>query len=104
MHTVSEISHYVECEGNQILRTFKSCVTLWLVNLLRKVSDLNHGVFSLWQVFLDEAGMELFLSVLHKFPGEPAIETKVLGLLNNIAEVPGLRQHLMVVPFIDILR
>jgi hypothetical protein len=48
--------------------------------------------------------MELFLSVLHKFPGEPAIETKVLGLLNNIAEVPGLRQHLMVVPFIDILR
>ena len=36
-------------------------------------------------VFLDEEGMELFLDVLHAFPNEPAIETKVLALLNNIA-------------------
>ena len=39
------------------------------------------------KVFLDEDGMELFLDVLHTFPGEAAIETKILGLLNNIAEV-----------------
>ena len=31
--------------------------------------------------------MELFLDVLNTFPGEAAIETKILGLLNNIAEV-----------------
>ena len=71
--------------------------------VLKYVRDDN-DVWCCCQVFLDEAGMELFLSVLHKFPAEPAIETKVLGLLNNIAEVPGLRQHLMVLPFIYILR
>ena len=70
--------------------------------------------------------MELFLDVLNTFPGEAAIETKILGLLNNIAEVsilyihgcvrfdklPGksilqvqwLRSSLLVDPFIDRLR
>lgn len=39
------------------------------------------------KVFLEEGGMELFLEALEKFRGESSIETKVLGLLNNIAEV-----------------
>lgn len=39
------------------------------------------------KVFLDEGGMELFLEVLDSFQGESSVETKVLGLLNNIAEV-----------------
>jgi len=56
------------------------------------------------KVFLDEQGMELFLEVLHTFPGEAAIETKILGLLNNIAEVSWLRSSLLVDPFIDRLR
>lgn len=56
------------------------------------------------KVFLDEEGMELFLDVLHTFPGEAAIETKILGLLNNIAEVSWLRSSLLVDPFIDRLR
>jgi len=56
------------------------------------------------KVFLDEDGMELFLDVLMTFPGESAIETKILGLLNNIAEVAWLRCSLMVDKFIDILR
>ena len=55
-------------------------------------------------VFLDEEGMELFLDVLHAFPNEPAIETKVLGLLNNIAEVSWLRSSLLVDPFLQVLR
>lgn len=38
-------------------------------------------------VFLEEGGMELFLEVLDSFQGESSVETKVLGLLNNIAEV-----------------
>ena len=56
------------------------------------------------KVFLDEDGMELFLDVLRAFPGEPTIETKVLGLLNNIAEVTWLRSSLLMDPFINILR
>jgi len=48
--------------------------------------------------------MELFIEVLNLFPGELAIETKVLGLFNNIAEVPSLRRYLMVNPFIQTLR
>ena len=63
--------------------------------------------------------MELFLDVLNTFPGEAAIETKILGLLNNIAEVhesgsltdnqsllqvQWLRSSLLVDPFIDRLR
>ena len=37
------------------------------------------------QVFLGEGGLELFIDVLDTFPGDKCIETKVLGLLNNIA-------------------
>lgn len=44
------------------------------------------------KVFLDEGGMELFLQVLESFQGESSVETKVLGLLNNIAEVGTLNE------------
>ncbi|KAI4503158.1 hypothetical protein M0802_002202 [Mischocyttarus mexicanus] len=47
------------------------------------------------KVFLDEGGMDLFLQVLENFRGESSVETKVLGLLNNIAEVVHLRPRLM---------
>ncbi|VEN53111.1 unnamed protein product [Callosobruchus maculatus] len=46
-------------------------------------------------VFLEQQGVHLFLSVLRVFKDNSAIETKVLGLLNNIAEVARLREHLM---------
>ena len=55
-------------------------------------------------VFLEEGGMELFIDVLDTFPGDNCIETKVLGLLNNIAEVAHLRPHLMVDHFLTNLR
>ncbi|KAF7993187.1 hypothetical protein HCN44_006247 [Aphidius gifuensis] len=55
------------------------------------------------KVFLEEGGMELFLEVLESFQGESSIETKVLGLLNNIAEVGQLRQRLMQSRFITML-
>ncbi len=55
-------------------------------------------------VFLNEGGMDLFLQVLQVFPDDISIETKVLGLLNNIAEVSHLRENLMVKPFIGVLR
>jgi Zyg-11 family protein len=55
-------------------------------------------------VFLDEGGMDLFLEVLMTFQDDCAVETKVLGLINNIAEVPQLRPHLMVPGFMSSLR
>lgn len=46
-------------------------------------------------VFLEENGLNLFLDVLNVYQDETAVETKVLGLINNIAEVPQLRSALM---------
>ncbi|KAK9876248.1 hypothetical protein WA026_012547 [Henosepilachna vigintioctopunctata] len=46
-------------------------------------------------VFLEQQGAVLFLNVLQTFKNDSTIETKVLGLLNNIAEVATLRQGLM---------
>lgn len=47
------------------------------------------------KVFLEQGGATLFLEVLKTFRNDSGIETKVLGLLNNIAEVELLRHHLM---------
>ncbi|PSN40433.1 Protein zyg-11 B [Blattella germanica] len=55
-------------------------------------------------VFLEEGGMDLFLDVLVTFQDECAVETKVLGLINNIAEVSQLRPRLMVPGFMTRLR
>jgi Zyg-11 family protein len=46
-------------------------------------------------MFLEKGGIRLYLDVLNKYEGHSAVETKILGLLNNIAEVPFLRQGLM---------
>ncbi len=54
-------------------------------------------------VFLKEGGLELYLEVLNVFPGDESIETKVLGLLNNIAEVDFLRRRLMNIEFLSTL-
>ncbi|CAK9803538.1 Protein zyg-11 homolog B [Anthophora plagiata] len=52
---------------------------------------------------LTKGGMELFLKVLVSFQGESSVETKVLGLLNNIAEVVHLRSRLLQPRFISML-
>lgn len=56
------------------------------------------------KVFLDEGGIELFLKVLDTFPNDSTVETKVLGLINNIAEVSKLRKQLMINKFIEQLK
>lgn len=56
------------------------------------------------RVFLNEGGLDLFLGVLVTFAGEATVETKVLGLVNNIAEVPELRIHLLKASFLQLLR
>ncbi|RZF46386.1 hypothetical protein LSTR_LSTR007919 [Laodelphax striatellus] len=55
-------------------------------------------------VFLAEGGLDLFLQVLERFPNEATVETKVLGLVNNIAEVPALRHCLLQPKFVALLR
>ncbi|CAG2103128.1 unnamed protein product [Medioppia subpectinata] len=56
------------------------------------------------QMFLSKRGMDLYLRVLNTFPGECAVETKVLGLVNNIAEVRELRHNLLDVHFLRVLQ
>ncbi|XP_048352846.1 protein zyg-11 homolog B isoform X2 [Sphaerodactylus townsendi] len=51
--------------------------------------------------FIENQGLELFMKVLESFPTESSIQQKVLGLLNNIAEVKELHSELMWKDFID---
>ncbi|ELW65449.1 Protein zyg-11 like protein B [Tupaia chinensis] len=51
--------------------------------------------------FIENQGLELFMRVLESFPTESSIQQKVLGLLNNIAEVQELHSELMWKDFID---
>ncbi|XP_053549438.1 protein zyg-11 homolog B isoform X1 [Bombina bombina] len=51
--------------------------------------------------FIENQGLELFMKVLESFPSESSIQQKVLGLLNNIAEVKELHSELMWKEFID---
>ncbi|XP_048833366.1 protein zyg-11 homolog [Brienomyrus brachyistius] len=54
--------------------------------------------------FIENQGLELFMKVLESFPSESSIQQKVLGLLNNIAEVRELHGELMVPGFLDHIR
>ncbi|KAJ1170241.1 hypothetical protein NDU88_002122 [Pleurodeles waltl] len=51
--------------------------------------------------FIENQGLELFMKVLEAFPSESSIQQKILGLLNNIAEVKELHSELMWKEFID---
>ncbi|XP_077982057.1 protein zyg-11 homolog B-like [Glandiceps talaboti] len=55
-------------------------------------------------LFLKEQGLEIFLQMLEAFPDEDNLQTKVLGLLNNVAEVGHLRVILVKEDFIHQLR
>lgn len=55
-------------------------------------------------MFLEKGGISLYLDVLKFYRGLPSVEMKILGLLNNIAEVPSLRNGLLTREFISCLR
>ncbi|XP_071119076.1 protein zyg-11 homolog B-like [Haliotis cracherodii] len=63
-------------------------------------------------VFLNESGLELFMKMLQTLndtldlenESRVQVETKILGLLNNIAEVKNLRQSLMREDFIMLVK
>ncbi|XP_075679671.1 protein zyg-11 homolog A-like [Dermatophagoides pteronyssinus] len=47
------------------------------------------------ETFINNDGIELYMDILILYQGKSNIETKILGLLNNIAEVLHLRLHLI---------
>lgn len=56
------------------------------------------------KVFIDEGGLQLYMNILNTFIDDSTVETKVLGLVNNIAEVPHLRAMLFNNDIIPTLR
>lgn len=79
-------------------------VNITLKFTLSALWNLTDESPSTCSVFLNEGGMTLFLLVLGTFPNDVSIETKVLGLLNNIAEVRELRKTILVDGFVSQLR
>lgn len=55
-------------------------------------------------MFIDEGGLQLYMNILNTFVDDSTVETKVLGLVNNIAEVPPLRPMLFNNDIIPTLR
>lgn len=84
-------------------RTHNTMVDITLKFTLSALWNLTDDSPKPCQVFLDENGMKLYLDVLISFRGELAVETKVLGLFNNIAEVKHLRHYLVENVFITAL-
>uniref|UniRef100_A0A3P8WMR2 Protein zyg-11 homolog n=1 Tax=Cynoglossus semilaevis TaxID=244447 RepID=A0A3P8WMR2_CYNSE len=68
-------------------------------------STLNFALTALWNLtdeipaaahnFIKCQGLELYEEVLETYHSEPSIQQKVLGLLNNIAEVEELQEDLL---------
>ncbi|XP_050440716.1 protein zyg-11 homolog B-like [Adelges cooleyi] len=56
------------------------------------------------KVFINEGGLQLYMEILNTFIDDSTVETKVLGLVNNIAEVPHLRPNLFSNDIIPTLR
>lgn len=96
METLLEIvTNKVGLEGDPDIMLKFTLSALW---------NLTDESPSTCAMFLQKNGMVLYLNVLKKYMSYSAVETKVLGLLNNIAEVPDLREDLMQDDLIVILQ
>jgi Zyg-11 family protein len=56
------------------------------------------------ETFIKTGGLTLFIKILSKPECDSTVKTKILGLINNIAEVVPLRCHLMNEALINCLR
>ncbi|XP_011497736.1 PREDICTED: protein zyg-11 homolog B [Ceratosolen solmsi marchali] len=98
------VPHYM----SKLLSMVRSKVQSKIVDITMKFTlsalwNLTDESATTCKVFLEEGGMELFMEVLLSFEGESSVETKVLGLLNNIAEVADLRHQLIQPRFLSML-
>uniref|UniRef100_A0A6A7FX02 Protein zyg-11 homolog B-like n=2 Tax=Hirondellea gigas TaxID=1518452 RepID=A0A6A7FX02_9CRUS len=55
-------------------------------------------------IFITREGLKVLIKLLNSFPDNTSVETKVLGLINNVAEVPMLRIELLRSPIVSLLR
>ncbi|XP_062920437.1 protein zyg-11 homolog isoform X2 [Mobula hypostoma] len=92
---VKKLLHIVE------QKTSQSLVDTTLKFTLSALWNLTDESPTTCKHFIENQGLELFMKVLESFPCEPSIQQKVLGLLNNIAEVKELHPHLMKKSFIE---
>ncbi|XP_031431106.1 protein zyg-11 homolog [Clupea harengus] len=76
-------------------KTSQSTVDATLKFTLSALWNLTDESPTTCRHFIENQGLELFIKVLESFPSESSIQQKVLGLLNNIAEVGELHTELM---------
>uniref|UniRef100_A0A2K6LKZ9 Protein zer-1 homolog-like C-terminal domain-containing protein n=1 Tax=Rhinopithecus bieti TaxID=61621 RepID=A0A2K6LKZ9_RHIBE len=98
------VSHYIYCFlPKSVLKqkTNQNSVDTTLKFTLSALWNLTDESPTTCRHFIENQGLELFMRVLESFPTESSIQQKVLGLLNNIAEVQELHSELMWKDFID---
>ncbi|XP_076650034.1 protein zyg-11 homolog B [Halictus rubicundus] len=93
---------------SKLLAIVRSKVEIKLVDTTMKFTlsvlwNLTDESARTCSLFMAEGGMDLFLEMLETFQGASSVETKVLGLINNIAEVSSLRPRLMERKFLSML-
>ncbi|MBN3275918.1 ZY11B protein, partial [Polyodon spathula] len=82
-------------------KTSQSLVDTTLKFTLSALWNLTDESPTTCRHFIENQGLELFMKVLESFPSESSIQQKVLGLLNNIAEVKELHSELMWKSFVE---
>ncbi|XP_015211837.1 protein zyg-11 homolog isoform X1 [Lepisosteus oculatus] len=85
-------------------KTTQSLVDTTLKFTLSALWNLTDESPTTCRHFIENQGLELFMKVLESFPSESSIQQKVLGLLNNIAEVRELHSELMCQSFVGHIR
>ncbi|XP_045466414.1 protein zyg-11 homolog B-like [Harmonia axyridis] len=89
---IKYMSKLLEMVANRVKNELSDITLKFTLSALWNLTDDSPD----WcTVFVVKDGAVLFLKVLQKFKNDSTIEPKVLGLLNNIAEVTHLRQSLM---------
>ncbi|XP_044764036.1 protein zyg-11 homolog B-like [Coccinella septempunctata] len=89
---VKYMSKLLEMVANRVKNEMSDITLKFTLSALWNLTDDSPD----WcTVFVIKKGVLLFLKVLEKFKNDSTIEPKVLGLLNNIAEVTELRKYLM---------
>lgn len=81
-----------------------SCMLIWSVNFSLQLSQFLDESPRTCEMFLKEGGLDLFANMLQEYVECDPVLTKILGLLNNIAEFPEFRFRLMKEELINSIR